>query len=70
MRLRMLRAKFCRVAVTHAEPHYEGSCAIDGDLLDASGIREYEQVHIRDVDNGTVSPPLPFAPAKVPASSR
>jgi len=47
-----LKAKLHRVTVTHAELHYEGSCAIDGDLLDASGIREYEMVHIYNINNG------------------
>lgn len=48
----MLKAKIHRALVTAAELHYEGSCAIDGDLLDLSGIREYEQIHIYNVDNG------------------
>lgn len=48
----MLKAKIHRARVTAAELHYEGSCAIDGDLLDLSGIREYEQIHIYNVDNG------------------
>ena len=52
MQLNMLKAKIHRASVTHAELHYEGSCAIDGDLLDASGIREYEQIHIWNVNNG------------------
>ncbi len=52
MQLNMLKAKIHRVRVTHAELHYEGSCAIDGRLLDASGIREYEQIHIYNVNNG------------------
>ncbi len=52
MQLNVLKAKIHRASVTHAELHYEGSCAIDGDLLDASGIREYEQIHIYNVDNG------------------
>lgn len=52
MQLNVLKAKIHRASVTHAELHYEGSCAIDGDLLDASGIREYEQIHIYDVNNG------------------
>ena len=47
-----LKAKLHRVTVTHAELHYEGSCAIDGVLLDRSGIREYEQVHIYNINNG------------------
>ena len=52
MQLNALKAKIHRASVTHAELHYEGSCAIDGTLLDASGIREYEQIHIYDVNNG------------------
>jgi aspartate 1-decarboxylase len=52
MRLNMLKAKIHRATVTHAELHYEGSCAIDGHLLDSSGIREYEQIHIYNVNNG------------------
>jgi aspartate 1-decarboxylase len=52
MHLQMLKAKLHRVTVTRSELHYEGSCAIDGDLLDTSGIREYEQIHIYNVNNG------------------
>jgi aspartate 1-decarboxylase len=52
MQLNMLKAKIHRATVTHAELHYEGSCAIDGNLLDSSGIREYEQIHIWNVTNG------------------
>jgi aspartate 1-decarboxylase len=48
----MLKAKLHRVTVTHADLHYEGSCAIDGRLLDASGIHEYEQIHIYNINNG------------------
>lgn len=52
MNLHLLRTKIHRATVTHAELHYEGSCAIDGDLLDLSGIREFEHIHIYNVDNG------------------
>jgi len=52
MHLNMLKAKIHRASVTHAELHYEGSCAIDGHLLDISCIREYEQIHIYNVNNG------------------
>ena len=52
MQLNMLKAKIHRANVTQAELHYEGSCAIDGDLLDLAGIREYEQIHIYNVNNG------------------
>lgn len=52
MQLNMFKAKIHRATVTHAELHYEGSIAIDGDLLDASGIREYEQIHAWNVNSG------------------
>ena len=52
MQLSLLKAKIHRATVTHSELNYEGSVAIDGLLLDASGIREFEQVHIWDVTNG------------------
>ncbi len=52
MQLTMLKAKLHRATVTHAELHYEGSIAIDGVLLDAAGIREYEQIHAWNVNNG------------------
>ncbi len=52
MNLTMLKAKIHRATVTRAELHYEGSLAIDGRLLDAAGILEYEQVHVYNVANG------------------
>jgi len=48
----MLKAKLHRVHVTHAELHYEGSCAIDDDLLEAADIREYQQIDIYNITNG------------------
>ncbi|MDH5408505.1 MAG: aspartate 1-decarboxylase [Gammaproteobacteria bacterium] len=48
----MLKAKLHRVTVTHSELEYEGSCAIDGKLLDTAGIREYEQIEIYNITNG------------------
>ena len=52
MLLTLLKCKLHRACVTHSELHYEGSCAIDGKLLDLSGIREYEQIQIYNVNNG------------------
>ena len=48
----MLKAKLHRVHVTRSELHYEGSCAIDEDLLDAADIREYQQIDIYNITNG------------------
>ncbi len=52
MQYNMLKAKLHRARVTHSELEYEGSCAIDGHLLDTAGIREYEQIHIYNATNG------------------
>jgi aspartate 1-decarboxylase len=52
MQRTMLKSKLHRVTVTHSELHYEGSCAIDEDLLDAADIREYQQIDIYNIDNG------------------
>lgn len=52
MQLTLLKAKLHQACVTHAELDYDGSCAIDGDLLDASGILEFEQIDIYDITNG------------------
>jgi aspartate 1-decarboxylase len=48
----LLKSKIHRVAVTHCELHYEGSCAIDENLLDAANIAENEQIHVWNIDNG------------------
>ena len=42
MQRTMLKSKLHRVTVTHAELHYEGSCAI----------KEYQQIEIYNVTNG------------------
>ena len=52
MHLTLLKSKLHHARVTHAELEYEGSCAIDTALLDAAGIREYEQIHIYNLANG------------------
>lgn len=48
----LLKSKIHRVTVTHCELHYEGSCAIDENLLEAANILENEQVHLWNIDNG------------------
>ena len=48
----LLKSKIHRATVTDCELHYEGSCAIDEDLLDAANLMENEQVHVWNVDNG------------------
>jgi aspartate 1-decarboxylase len=48
----MLKSKIHRATVTACELHYEGSCAIDDDLLEAANLRENEQIHIWNIANG------------------
>jgi len=48
----MLKAKLHKACVTHAELDYEGSCAIDGNMLDNAEIREFEQIQIYNITNG------------------
>ncbi|MBU2570170.1 aspartate 1-decarboxylase [Methylotuvimicrobium sp. KM2] len=52
MQTTMLKAKLHRATVTYSELGYEGSCAIDSDILDRAGIREYEQIQIYNINNG------------------
>ena len=48
----MLKSKIHRAQVTDCDLHYVGSITVDADLLDAADIREHEQVHVVDIDNG------------------
>ncbi len=52
MEITVLKAKLHQACVTHAELDYDGSCAIDGALLDKAGIHEYEQIQIYNINNG------------------
>ena len=52
MNLTLLKSKLHRGCVTHAELDYDGSCAIDSKLLDATGILEFEQINIYNITNG------------------
>jgi aspartate 1-decarboxylase len=48
----MLKSKVHRCRITGSDLNYVGSITVDEDLLDAADIREHEQVHVVDVDNG------------------
>lgn len=52
MQRTMLKSKIHRATVTHSELGYEGSCAIDENLLEAADISEYQQIDIWNVNNG------------------
>ncbi len=48
----LLKAKLHLASVTQAELWYDGSCAIDSELLELAGLREFEQIDIYNVNNG------------------
>jgi aspartate 1-decarboxylase len=48
----MLKSKIHRATVSDCDLHYVGSITIDPELLEAADIREHEQVHVVDIDNG------------------
>ncbi len=52
MRRTMLKSKIHRATLTGSDLNYVGSITIDPDLLEAADIREHEQVHVLDIDNG------------------
>ena len=49
---KLLRGKIHSATVTGADLHYEGSIAVDIDLLQAAGIVPFESVHVWNVTNG------------------
>ncbi len=52
MQRMMLKGKIHRATVTDADLEYEGSVAIDADLLKMAGILPYEKVAIYNITNG------------------
>lgn len=47
-----LKSKIHRATVIESNLNYEGSCAIDRELMEAANIQEYEQLHLYNVTNG------------------
>ncbi|WNO08145.1 aspartate 1-decarboxylase [Teredinibacter sp. KSP-S5-2] len=52
MQITLLKGKLHMACVTQAELWYDGSCAIDADLVRMAGLREFEKIEIYNVDNG------------------
>ncbi|WKD49509.1 aspartate 1-decarboxylase [Microbulbifer spongiae] len=52
MQFEMLKGKLHMATVTQAELWYDGSCAIDQDLVELAGLREFEKIDIYNVSNG------------------
>ena len=53
MRRRMMKSKIHRATVSDADLHYVGSITLDTELMALADIREHEQVHVLDIDNGS-----------------
>jgi aspartate 1-decarboxylase len=53
MRRNVFKSKIHRATVTQADLEYEGSVTIDGALMAAADIENYEAVHIWNVTRGT-----------------
>ena len=52
MKLQILKSKLHRVTITNTHLDYEGSCAIDSEILKVAEINEYEMIHIYNLKNG------------------
>ena len=48
----MMKSKIHRATVTGADLNYIGSITLDPRLMELADIREHEQVHVLDIDNG------------------
>lgn len=52
MTVNLLKSKIHQARITQSDLHYEGSLAIDLDLLDAAGILPYEHILVVNGSNG------------------
>ncbi|MDR1496990.1 MAG: aspartate 1-decarboxylase [Puniceicoccales bacterium] len=52
MQVNLLRAKILRAEVTDAKLHYEGSLAIDSDIMRLVGILPNEKILVGNISNG------------------
>ena len=52
MRRTLCKSKIHRATLTGADLHYEGSCTVDRDLMDAADLRPFEKVQVVNVNTG------------------
>lgn len=48
----MMKSKIHRATITGADLNYVGSITLDPRLMELADLREHEQVHVLDIDNG------------------
>ncbi len=53
MYISILKSKIHRARVTHADLHYEGSCSLDTDLIQAAGLTVHEHIHVWNITRGS-----------------
>ena len=52
MLIQILRVKIQELVVSESSPNYPGSIALPQELIEASGLKLFEQVHINNLTNG------------------
>jgi aspartate 1-decarboxylase len=52
MQLNLVKSKIHRAEVTDMSLNYEGSLAIDSELMEMVGLREYEKILVSNLANG------------------
>jgi aspartate 1-decarboxylase len=52
MFIQLLRVKIQQLIVSESSEHYPGSIAIPPELIEAAGLRMFEQVHVNNLTNG------------------
>jgi len=52
MLISLLKSKIHRATITDADLYYEGSLTVDKSLMEQANMREYEKVHIVNINNG------------------
>jgi aspartate 1-decarboxylase len=52
MLITMFKSKIHRATITQADLQYRGSLTMDRDLMEAAGMREYEQIQVLNITNG------------------
>jgi len=52
MLLQLLRIKIQQLVVTESSENYPGSIALPDELIEAAGLKLFEQVHVNNINNG------------------
>jgi aspartate 1-decarboxylase len=52
MLLQLLRVKIQQLVVSESSENYPGSIALPDELIEAAGLKLFEQVHVNNINNG------------------